>query len=58
MENKKQDNKKENAQLVGQKLTLLTGKPYVNASKTDVVQTFKSLGWVPPSEARQSCADR
>ena len=25
-------------------------KPYIHSSKTDVVATFRRLGWVPPSE--------
>lgn len=35
---------------VEQELTLLTGKPYVCAAQTDVVATFKRLGWRPPTE--------
>jgi hypothetical protein len=25
-------------------------RPYVTSAKTDVLQTLKRLGWVPPSE--------
>lgn len=32
--------------------TLLTGKPYTPAAKTDVLRTFKAFGFKPPSEAR------
>lgn len=28
-------------------------KPYVTAAKTDVMQTFKRFGWVPPSEQQE-----
>lgn len=38
---------------VEQQLTLLTGKPYVNAAKTDVMQTWRKFGWVPPSEKKE-----
>lgn len=30
--------------------TLLEGKPYVPATRTDVLATFKRFGWTPPSE--------
>jgi len=35
---------------VAQQMSLLTGKPYVLAERTDVVRTFKQHGWVPPSQ--------
>lgn len=38
-------------------LTLLTGKPYTVAAQTDIVKTFKRMGWVPPSEVK-SIADK
>jgi len=31
--------------------TLLSGKPYIPAAKTDVLRTFKQFGFKPPSEA-------
>jgi hypothetical protein len=34
-------------------VSLLDGKPYVNAAKTDIRQTFKRLGWVGPEELRR-----
>lgn len=34
-------------------LTLLTGKPYTNAAQTNILATFKKIGWVVPSEARR-----
>ena len=37
-------------QEVERELTLLTGKPYTNAAKTNIVETFKRFGWRPPSE--------
>nr|AMP48347.1 hypothetical protein [uncultured bacterium] len=44
----------ENKRLIaGAVQTLLTGKPYVNAARTDIVQTFRRFGWTPPSEARK-----
>lgn len=36
-----------------QQLTLLTGKPYVNAAKTDVMNTWRKFGWTPPSEKKE-----
>ena len=40
----------ENKRLIaGAVQTLLTGKPYVNAARTDIVQTFRRFGWTPPS---------
>jgi hypothetical protein len=33
-------------------LTLLTGKPYIPAAQTNVLETFKRFGWTPPSETR------
>lgn len=39
-----------------QQQTLLTGKPYTPAAKTDIRETFKRLGWTPPSEAKQGDA--
>lgn len=47
-----------NSVLITQALTLLTGKPYTNAAQTDIRQTFKAFGWVPPTEARQTCAEK
>ena len=29
---------------------LLDGAPYTVAAKTDILKTFRRLGWVPPSE--------
>lgn len=34
--------------------TLLSGKPYTPAAKTDIRETFKRLGWTPPSKAKQT----
>jgi hypothetical protein len=28
------------------------GFTYIPANKTDIVKVFRSMGWVPPSEAR------
>lgn len=33
---------------------LLEGKPYVPAAKTNILNTLRKLGWVPPSEAKQN----
>lgn len=40
----------ENGETIRRALTLLTGKPYTNAARTDIVETFRKFGWVPPSE--------
>ena len=31
---------------------LLQGKPYTPAVKTNILETFKRLGWTPPSELK------
>jgi hypothetical protein len=31
-------------------VTLLDGKPYVPQANTNILETFRRLGWVPPSE--------
>lgn len=33
--------------------TLLTGKPYTVAAQTNILNTFRKMGWVPPSEERK-----
>ena len=32
--------------------TLLQGKPYTPAVQTNILETFKRLGWIPPSELK------
>lgn len=32
-------------------------KPYIDASKTNVQDTWRKFGWVPPSELKQSTED-
>lgn len=32
---------------------LLDGKPYTPAAATDIRNTFRKFGWVPPSEVRK-----
>ncbi len=32
---------------------LLDGKPYVPAARTNILDTLRKFGWVPPSEARK-----
>lgn len=34
-------------------LTLLTGKAYTNAAQTNIVDSFRKMGWTPPSELRK-----
>ena len=34
--------------------TLLQGKPYIPAVQTNILETFKRLGWIPPSELKNN----
>jgi hypothetical protein len=39
--------------MIDETLTLLTGKSYTNAAQTNILETFRRMGWTPPSETRQ-----